>query len=54
MFTTLTLILVLGITAAVYWLIRSQHWRVIWLSLASLLWIWYWQKEALHAVLASR
>ena len=52
MFTTLTLILVLGITAAVYWLIRSQHWRVIWLSLASLLWIWYWQKEALHAVLA--
>lgn len=51
MFTTLTLLLVLGISVAGYWLIRSQRWRVIYLSLASLLWIWYWQNEALQAVL---
>ena len=51
MFTTLTLLLILGITVVGFWLIRSQRWRVIYLSLASLLWIWYWQIEALQAVL---
>jgi len=51
MFTTLTLILMLGITVGFHWLIRSQRWRLIYLSLASLLWIWYWQNDALQAVL---
>lgn len=41
----------LGVTTAIYWLILSRRWRIIYLNLVSLLWIWYWQKEAAMAVL---
>lgn len=51
MFNTLYLIVFLGLSALIYWIIKSKRGRLIYLDMTSLLWIWYWQPKAVYVVL---